>query len=83
MLRCKQVADALADERYWNLPWYRRWGLRLHVGLCLFCGRYHRHVMCMQEMADEFNKHTEDAAKDVHLSDEARDRIREACKRDA
>lgn len=83
MLRCKQVADALADKRYWELPWYRRWGLRLHVGLCFFCGRYHRHVMCMQETAKSFCDHEAKGGTGAEekLSPEARERIKQACRK--
>lgn len=59
MLRCKHVADALADHHYWELPWLKRVGLKLHVALCVVCGRYHRQIMRMQEMADGFRRREE------------------------
>jgi hypothetical protein len=57
MLRCKQVSDALADRRYWELPWWKRVGLRLHVGLCIVCGRYNRQVMIMQDACRKLQEH--------------------------
>lgn len=79
MLMCRQVAKALAEEHYWDLPWHRRTGLKLHVFLCGMCGRYHRQVMDFQDGVRGFLAHEEDddVQPDVHLSDEARDRIRD------
>lgn len=54
MWRCKHVADALAEHHYWQLPWLKRVGLKLHVAVCVVCGRYHRQVMLMQDIADKF-----------------------------
>ena len=59
MLRCKHVADALAQHHYWDLPWAKRAGLKAHVYLCVFCGRFHRQVMVMQDAARIFRKHEE------------------------
>ena len=75
MLRCKNVADALAAHRYWNLPWLRRAGLRLHVTLCFVCGRYHRDVMTMQRVAAKFGEHETESAPTISLPEDAKQRI--------
>ncbi len=77
MWLCKQVAHALDDHRYWDLPWHRRLGLNLHVLLCFVCGRYHRHVMLMQRTAHDYVAHEQAdlPAAGLSLSPEARDRI--------
>ena len=82
MLFCKQVANALADERYWKLPFHRRIGLRMHVMLCAVCGQYHRQVMFMQRAADEYLKHEQEdpPPAEMSLSPQARDRIQTALK---
>lgn len=49
MLACKQVARILADRDYADLPPLKRAFLKLHVFLCLVCGRYHRDVMRFQD----------------------------------
>lgn len=80
MLRCKTVSDALAKSKHWNLPWYRRLGLHLHVGLCIMCGRYNRQVMVMQDGVREYLRHEmEDAPPPgQRLSPEAREKLRRA-----
>lgn len=77
MLMCRQVAKALAQHRYYELPWHRRWGLQMHIALCSVCGKYHRQMVVMQ---DGVRKYLEQEAEDdlpetVHLSDQARERI--------
>lgn len=79
MWRCKHVADALAKHHYWELPWARRIGLKLHVALCVICGRFHRQVMIMQDAAHIFHKREEadDPALRIPMPDEAKRRLRE------
>lgn len=86
MWRCKHVADALAEHRYWELPLRRRIALKTHIALCIVCGRYHRQVMQMQELADTFRRREEadPAAVDpVGLPDDAKKRLQDALKRGA
>ncbi len=79
MWRCKHVANALAKHHYWELPWARRIGLRLHVALCFVCGRFHRQVMLMQDAANIFHKHEEedDPALRIPMPDESKRRLKE------
>ena len=50
MITCKQVSNALSKEDYKDMPFTRRFLLRLHVSLCLFCGRFNRQVIESQNM---------------------------------
>jgi len=77
IITCKQVSKALRDHRYYELPWYRRWGLQFHVGICAICGRYHRQVMALQDGIREFlDREEEDQPyEDMRLTPEARERI--------
>lgn len=83
MLTCKQVSNALAEGRYWELPWHRRVGLRMHVAFCAVCHRYNGQVMRMQELAAAFGRREEsgEAPPPAGLSDDAKRRLREAIAR--
>lgn len=85
MWRCKHVSDALANHRYWELPWHKRIGLRLHVGLCLFCGRFQRQILVMQDAARLFLKHEEQdpPAPSERMPDDAKSRLREKLRKSA
>ncbi len=59
MLTCKQVSSALSKEAYQKMPPLRRFFLRLHVKLCVFCGKFNRQVMESQEMCRCYREHEE------------------------
>lgn len=74
--RCKHVADALAERHVGELSLGQRIALRLHVALCIVCGRYHRQVMAMQDIADRLRQQESGAGADVpRLGEEARQRL--------
>lgn len=78
MLKCKQVAKALADSYYKDLPWWRRIGLRSHVMLCVFCGKYHRNVLVLQDAVQLYKSDEEKDSghgDELHMSEEAASRI--------
>ena len=79
MIACKQVAKALAEHRYYELPWWRRIPMFAHIRLCVMCGKYHQQVVDMQKGVHDYLEHEDagDIAPDVHLSSEARKRIEE------
>ena len=85
MIMCKQVAKALADHRYYELPWYRRIPMFMHVRLCVMCGKYHQQVIDVQHGVHDFLEHEEkgDIEPKIHLSDEAKERIASEMKKDS
>jgi hypothetical protein len=77
MLACKQVANALSQGDYENLPPFRKAMLKVHVKLCVMCGKYHRDVMDMQDGVRKF-RHQEDAGVLEHtpaLSEDSKRRM--------
>ncbi len=79
MIMCRQVAKALADHRYYELPWYRRIPMFIHIRLCIMCGEYHQQVVDMQRGVHDYLEHENagEVSPDVHLSYEAKKRIAE------
>ena len=74
---CRQVAKALGEHHYRELPWYRRLPMFAHIRLCVMCGKYHQQVVDMHQGVREFRRHedADDIDTGIHLSDEARARI--------
>jgi len=60
MLTCKQVSNALSKEDYDKLPRLKRFFLKLHVKLCVFCGKFNRQVMESQDMCRCYKQHEEE-----------------------
>lgn len=57
MFTCKQVSNALSKEDYDKLPPMRRFFLKLHVKLCIFCGKFNKQVMESQDMCRCYKEH--------------------------
>ena len=78
MLTCKQVSKSLEEGDYAGLPSRTRLGLKLHVLLCVFCGKYNKQRMVMHDIFRRLRKREEsgDMLQEEHLSEEARSRIK-------
>ena len=61
MLKCKHVADALADQHYDDLPKWKKIGLKLHVALCFVCGKFHKDVMLFQDCSRKLSEREEES----------------------
>ena len=59
MITCKQVSNALSKEDYEKLSPWRKFCLKLHVKLCVVCGRFNRQVMDSQDMCRCYKAHEE------------------------
>ncbi|NQY32663.1 MAG: hypothetical protein HRT56_05780, partial [Coraliomargarita sp.] len=70
MLTCKQVSKALHEEGYHNLPFWRKFFLRLHVLICPFCGKFNTQLIKDQEMCRSFKDHEDQMiGEQPHLED--------------
>ncbi len=63
MFTCKQVSNALSKEDYEKLPPMRRFFLRLHVKLCIFCGKFNKQVMESQDMCRCYKQHEDEISE--------------------
>ncbi len=78
MFTCKQVSNALSKEDYEKMPPLRRFFLRLHVKLCVFCGKFNKQVMESQDMCRCYKAHEEELAHSHPKMESARkDELRE------
>ncbi|MDA0989864.1 MAG: hypothetical protein O3A51_03835 [Verrucomicrobia bacterium] len=78
MLTCRQVSKSLENGDFANLTWYSRLGLKLHVALCIFCGRYNRQRMIMYDGMRKFLQFEAEGEgnQSVTLPDRARQSIK-------
>jgi hypothetical protein len=54
MLTCKQVSKSLSEKDYQDLPPLKKFMLKLHVALCIVCGKFNRQVMESQDMCRHY-----------------------------
>lgn len=82
MLTCKQVSRALAEEDYAAMSPVKRAGVKLHVALCVVCGKYNRQVMTMQDMVRKFRGREDvGAVAGKSLSSSDKDAIKQALRK--
>ena len=82
MWMCRQVAQALRDSRFWELPKRKRVGLLIHVFLCPMCGKYHREVVDFHRCIHDYleKEAVDEPPESLKLSEDARRKIGEALK---
>ena len=80
MLMCRQVAKALAENHYWELPWHKKLGMFIHIRLCVMCGKYHSQLVDFQRGVHGYldQEDEEIPAPEMNLSDDAKQRIQQA-----
>lgn len=64
MFTCKQVSKALHREDYEGMPPMRRFFLKLHVKLCVFCGKFNKQVIESQDMCRCYKAHEHEVEVD-------------------
>jgi hypothetical protein len=57
MFTCKQVSKALHKEDYAEMSAFSRCFLKLHVRLCVFCGKFNNQVIDSQDMCRCYKEH--------------------------
>ena len=70
MITCKQVSNALSKEDYEKLSPMRKFFLKLHVKLCIVCGKFNRQVMDSHDMCRCYKQHEETLAANRPKMDE-------------
>lgn len=78
MFTCKQVSKVLHEEGVENLSPLRRWLLKLHVKLCVFCGKFNKQVIESQDMCSCFKEHENEViGEQPHLDQAKKDALQE------
>lgn len=61
MFTCKQVSNLLNKKNFQDLPFWKRFLVKLHVKCCMFCGKYNTQVIETHEMCRELIKNEENS----------------------
>jgi hypothetical protein len=72
MLTCKQVSKTLSEKDYDKLSRLRKFWIKLHVKLCVFCGRFNRQVMDSHDMCRCYKEREHTVAPFRHKMDESK-----------
>jgi len=78
MLTCKDASHLLSEGQERPLGLQERWGLRLHLWMCVSCRRFERQLAMIRQAMRSLRGRAEAEAPDAGLTPEARERIRRA-----
>lgn len=82
VLTCKGASHLISESRERPLGIWERWGLRLHLWMCVNCRRFERQMALMRQALRMLGRRAEaDAHGDGNSADlppQARERIRKA-----
>ena len=88
MFTCKQVSESLNKENFNTLPKWKQCAIKLHIKLCVFCGKYNKqvidhHTMCQHYKENEAllndSRYAHESLKDARKT-AIKERIRESIK---
>ena len=78
MFNCREVTRLVSESLDRELPLYQRIGLRIHLLMCKFCGRYRKQLLILRETIRSHAMYDEEADSSVSLTPESRKRMKEA-----
>jgi hypothetical protein len=78
MLTCKDASHLISERQERPLGFRERWGLRLHLWICVGCRRFERQVALLRQALRKLGQRIEADASTAELPPEARERIRKA-----
>jgi hypothetical protein len=78
MLTCKDASHLISENLERRLGFWERWGLRMHLWMCVNCRRFERQINFMHAALRTLGKRAEVADDSTEFPPEARERIRKA-----
>lgn len=78
MLTCKDASHLISERQERPLGFRERWGLKLHLWMCVNCRRFERQMALMRQALRKLGERTEAEAASTEFPPEARERIRKA-----
>jgi hypothetical protein len=78
MLSCKEASHLVSESQEHPLGWRERWGLRLHLWMCISCARFDRQIRLLRKALHILNRRAEADRIGVDMPPEVRERIRKA-----
>lgn len=78
MLNCKDASHLISERQERPLGVRERWGLRLHLWMCISCRRFERQLALMRQALRKLGQRAEADAAGTDLPPAVRERIRKA-----
>ena len=83
MASCEDITKLLSQSMDRRLPLRKRMEIRVHVMMCRFCSRYRKQMIYLSNLLQLHAAHKEEPDPTISLDSVARQRIKEALKKQA
>lgn len=78
MLSCKEASHLISMRQERPLGFRERWGVRMHLWICVGCRGFERQLTVMRQVLRELGRRAETANDSGEFPAEVRERIRKA-----
>ena len=78
MLSCKEASHLVSESQERALGWRERWGLRLHLWMCISCAQFEGQIRLLRKALRILNQGAETDMVGVDMPPEVHERIRKA-----
>lgn len=78
MLSCKEASHLVSESQEHPLGRRERWGLRLHLWMCISCSRFERQIRLLRKALQILNRRAETDMVGADMPPEVHERIRKA-----
>ena len=78
MMSCEESTKLISESIDRKLPLMKRLGLKIHIMMCRFCGRYAVQLNFIEEVLGKYRRDiTQGSSDESRLPDTARDRMKQ------
>ena len=78
MFRCKDVSARISWSLDEPLPWHQRLAVEFHLLMCRYCARFRRQLRLLRKVSAQIDTDLADCDPAEGLSEECKNRIKEA-----
>lgn len=79
-ITCADTSPLISEMMDHSLPFSKRWRLKIHLAMCEACRFYQKQMEVLRALAKKIGGEDTPVKSDVRLSDECKERMKDALK---
>ena len=81
MMNCRKISRMVSDSMDRKLPFYQRWGIRIHLMMCRYCLRYRKQLLFLRKVIQQTTDWDDESGTGTPMPAAARERINASLQR--
>jgi len=77
-ITCADTSPLISEVMDHTLPFSKRWRLKLHLAICEACRYYEKQLSILRALGRKLGREETEVKSDVRLSDECKERMKDA-----